>query len=49
MPVQIRDFVKKDVSALVKLLNEMNEGSYEYIPLTEDDVLVRIQEGKFKF
>jgi hypothetical protein len=36
----------KDVSALVRLLNEANEGSYEYIPLTEDDVRARIQEGK---
>ncbi|MGD0496058.1 MAG: GNAT family N-acetyltransferase [Candidatus Bathyarchaeia archaeon] len=48
MTVQVRDFIEKDLSALVKLLNEMNEGSYEYIPLTEDDVRVRIQEGKFR-
>jgi hypothetical protein len=48
MTVQVRDFAKKDLSALVKLLNEINEGSYEYIPLTEDDVRVRIQEGKFR-
>ena len=36
------------MSAFVKLLNEVNEGSYEYIPLTEDDVRVRVQEGKFR-
>lgn len=48
MTVQIRNVVKKDVSALVKLLNEMNEGSYEYIPLTKDDVHARIQKISFK-
>jgi ribosomal protein S18 acetylase RimI-like enzyme len=48
MNVQVRDFTEKDLSALVKLLNEMNKGSYEYIPITEDDVRVRIQEGKFR-
>lgn len=48
MTVQVRDFIEKDLSALVKLLNERNEGSYEFIPLTEDDVRVRIQEGKFR-
>jgi ribosomal protein S18 acetylase RimI-like enzyme len=48
MTVQVRDFTEKDLSALVKLLNEMNKGSYEYIPLTEDDVHIRIQEGKFR-
>jgi ribosomal protein S18 acetylase RimI-like enzyme len=48
MPVQVRDFVNEDLSALVRLLNEMNEGSYEYVPFTEDDVRVRIQEGKFR-
>jgi hypothetical protein len=46
MTVQVRDFPLKDVSALVKLLNEANEGSYEYIPVTADDVRARIQEGK---
>jgi ribosomal protein S18 acetylase RimI-like enzyme len=48
MTVQIRGFVKKDLSALVKLLNEVNEGSYEYIPLTEDEIRARIQEGTFQ-
>jgi len=48
MTVQIRDFTEKDLSAFVKLLNIVNEGSYEYIPLTEDDVRVRVQEGKFR-
>jgi hypothetical protein len=48
MSVQIRDFTYRDLSTLVRLLNETNEGSYEYIPLTEDDVRVRIQEGKFR-
>jgi ribosomal protein S18 acetylase RimI-like enzyme len=48
MSVQIRDFAYKDLSAFVRLLNETNEGSYEYIPLTEDEMRVRIQEGKFR-
>ena len=48
MTAQFRDFTAKDLSALVKLLNETNKRSYEYIPLTEDDVQVRIQEGKFR-
>jgi ribosomal protein S18 acetylase RimI-like enzyme len=46
MTIQVRDFTLKDASALVRLLNEANEGSYEYIPVTEDDVRARIQEGK---
>jgi ribosomal protein S18 acetylase RimI-like enzyme len=46
MSVQIRDFAYEDLSALAKLLNEINKGSYEYIPLTEEELRVRIQEGK---
>jgi ribosomal protein S18 acetylase RimI-like enzyme len=48
MGVKVRDFAWKDLPALVKLLNDTNEGSYEYIPLTENDVRIRIQEGKFR-
>jgi ribosomal protein S18 acetylase RimI-like enzyme len=48
MSVQARDFSSRDLPALAKLLNETNEGSYEYIPLTEDEVRARIQEGKFR-
>jgi ribosomal protein S18 acetylase RimI-like enzyme len=48
MTFQVRDFVEKDLATFVKLLNEMNKGSYEFIPLTEDEVRVRIQEGKFR-
>ena len=48
MTVEVRDFTEEDLSALVKLLNEMNKGSYEYVSLTEDDVRVRIHEGKFR-
>jgi hypothetical protein len=29
-------------------MNEMNEGSYEFIPLTEEEVHLRIKEGKFR-
>lgn len=47
MGVKVRDFTWKDLPALAKLLNETNQGSYEYVPLTENDVRARIQEGKF--
>jgi ribosomal protein S18 acetylase RimI-like enzyme len=46
MNVQIRDFAYKDLSALVRLFNEVNNGSYEYVPLGEDEWGVRIQEEK---
>ena len=46
MTVQVRVFTLKDVSALVRLLNEANEGSYEYIPVTANDVRARIKERK---
>jgi ribosomal protein S18 acetylase RimI-like enzyme len=46
MNVQIRDFVYEDLSALVRLFNEVNNGSFEYVPLGEDEWRVRIQEEK---
>jgi ribosomal protein S18 acetylase RimI-like enzyme len=46
MGVQVRDFVYEDLSTLVRLLNEINKGSYEYIPLTEDELQVRLREDK---
>ena len=48
MKIQLRSFVMKDLPELVKLLNKMNEGTYEYVPFTEDDLRVRINEGKFR-
>lgn len=48
MTVQVRSFVKEDLSMLVKLLNEANKGSYEFTPIAKDDVRSRIQEGWFR-
>ena len=46
MTLQIRSYKAQDLSTLVKLLNEARQGSYEFIPLTEEEVSARIQEGK---
>ncbi len=46
MALQIRSFKAQDLSTLVKLLNEARQGSYEFTPLTEEEVSARIQEGK---
>ncbi len=46
MSLQIRSFEAQDLSALVKLLNESRQGSYEFIPLTEEEVSGRILQGK---
>jgi ribosomal protein S18 acetylase RimI-like enzyme len=46
MSLQIRSFKAKDLSTLVRLLNEARQGSYEFMPLTEEEVGARIQEGK---
>jgi ribosomal protein S18 acetylase RimI-like enzyme len=48
MTVQVRGFTEKDLTTFVKLLNEANRGSYEFMPLTEDEVRDRIQEAKFR-
>jgi ribosomal protein S18 acetylase RimI-like enzyme len=46
MALQIRSFKAQDLPTLVKLLNEARQGSYEFMPLTEEEVSARIQEGK---
>jgi ribosomal protein S18 acetylase RimI-like enzyme len=46
MNVKIRSFEEKDLTALVKLLNEARLGSHEYMPLTEEEVRSRIEHGK---
>jgi len=46
--MQVRSFVEKDLSVLVKLLNETNRGAYEFTPVTENDVRSRIKEGRFR-
>lgn len=48
MAFQIRDFTDQDLPKLVMLLNEARRGSYEFMPLTEDEVNARIKEGKSK-
>ena len=48
MSIQIRHFADKDLADFVSLLNEANKGSYEFIPLTKDEVSGRIQKGKLK-
>jgi ribosomal protein S18 acetylase RimI-like enzyme len=46
MGLQIRDFTSNDLSALVGLLNEVRRGSFEFVPLTNEEVNSRIQEEK---
>jgi ribosomal protein S18 acetylase RimI-like enzyme len=48
MTVHVRDFEEKDLSGLVRLLNETNKGAYEFIPLSSDEVHSRIQESNFR-
>ena len=43
---QIRSFSAQDLSALVRLLNESRQDSYEFVPLTEEEVSARIHESK---
>jgi len=46
MSVKIRSFEEKDSATLVKLLNEVRLGSFEYMPLTEEEVQTRVEHGK---
>jgi ribosomal protein S18 acetylase RimI-like enzyme len=48
MTVQIRSFADKDLQKLVRLLNEVNKGSYEFTPYTEESLSSWIQEAKLK-
>jgi ribosomal protein S18 acetylase RimI-like enzyme len=48
MTVQIRSFNENDLSILVKSLNETYQGSYEFIPYTEDRLRKWIQDGKLE-
>lgn len=48
MTVQIRSFTDKDVSSLVKLLNETNRESYEFIPFDEEKIRSQIREWDLK-
>ena len=48
MTVQIRSFTDKDLSSLVKLLNESYRESYEFIPFSEEKLRFQIQEWNLK-
>jgi len=48
MTVQIRKFKDEDLQRLVQLLNEVNSGSYEFTPYTEQNVRSWIQEDKLE-
>jgi ribosomal protein S18 acetylase RimI-like enzyme len=48
MVVQVRNFTEKDMSSLTGLINETSKDSFEFIPLTDNELRARLQEGKLK-
>jgi ribosomal protein S18 acetylase RimI-like enzyme len=48
MTVQIRSFIDKNLSSLVKLLNETRKESHEFIPLKEEKFRSQIKEWDLK-
>jgi ribosomal protein S18 acetylase RimI-like enzyme len=48
MTVQIRSFTDKNLSSLVKLLNETRRESYEFVPFNEEKLRSRIGEWDLK-
>lgn len=48
MAVQIRGFTDKDLSSLVRLLNETHNGSYEFVPFDEKKLHSQIRESNLK-
>ena len=46
MTVQVRSYVEKDLPKLANLLNSAAKGSYEFMPLTEDELSTRIKDRK---
>jgi ribosomal protein S18 acetylase RimI-like enzyme len=48
MPIAIREFTRKDLSIVVKLIDEDGKGSYEFCPYTEDRFGSWIQGGKLR-
>ena len=48
MTVEIRSFTDKDLSSLVKLLNESYRASYEFIPFNEEKLLSQIRGWNLK-
>lgn len=48
MPVQIRSYKNEDLPLLVRLLNRARQGSYEFLPFTEQKLQQWIIEGKLE-
>lgn len=48
MYISIRNFVDKDLSTLVHLLNETHKGSYEFVPYEAEEIRSYIQERNFE-
>jgi ribosomal protein S18 acetylase RimI-like enzyme len=48
MTVQVRSFTDKNLSSLVKLLNEARRESYEFVPFNEEELRSRIKEWDLK-
>jgi ribosomal protein S18 acetylase RimI-like enzyme len=49
MVVQIRSFTDKDMSSLLRLLNETYKDSYEFTPITDENIHFQIRERGAKF
>jgi ribosomal protein S18 acetylase RimI-like enzyme len=48
MPIQIRTFIDKDLPTIVKMVNEIRLGSYEFTPYTEGRLQEWHRGGKLK-
>lgn len=48
MSVRIRCLEDTEIAVLIKLLNESRAGSYEFMPLAEEEVRSRIENGKIQ-
>jgi hypothetical protein len=48
MPFRIRHLGDTDISALVRLLNEVLRNLYEFIPYTDQRLRIWTLEGRFK-
>jgi ribosomal protein S18 acetylase RimI-like enzyme len=48
MSIQIRSFIDKDLSTIVKMVNETRQGSYEFTPYTKERLQEWLQGGKLK-
>lgn len=48
MAFKIRSFTEKDLTTLVRLLNETRREAYEFTPYSEDSLKSRIRDGHFR-